>query len=176
MNVGKETGCNGLMYQRVNSWCLYVTMYVNDTPGEVFYVGKGTLGNRKTRCIHSRNVTQVLWNITHTKCSVRLFKDYQRCTELKAKGKIIKNKRKKRYIPFSPLVCSWYLEENHFSWAYLANTPLSLRKYINKLGLSCAKLRFSCIIQPSFNGRELNSVSWTLKPVELLSQLNPWTN
>ena len=29
----------------------------------------------------------------------------------------------------------------------------------DKLGLSCAKLRFSCASQPSYNGRELNAVS-----------------
>ena len=29
----------------------------------------------------------------------------------------------------------------------------------NKLGLSCAKLRFSCASQLSFDGRQLNSVS-----------------
>ena len=59
------------------------------------------------------------------------------------------------------------------------------KEKVNKLELSCAKLRFSCAGQLSFDGRELNSVSWTLEPVQPikdlepmqhLNQFNTWTN
>ena len=46
----------------------------------------------------------------------------------------------------------------------------------NKLGLSCAKLGFSCASQLSFDGRQFNSVNWTLESVEALNQLKPLAN